>query len=173
MIITTSRVRGPIRPPHVRSVQPSESVAAAGDPRRVDWQKWMDGTGDEPVPHARPDGRAPELAIVFRPRGSVAKELAGNRFPESRLSLRERSSFLGAKGDTDFRPAPQQDAACVAAPLPLMPGKGRIAGVAELVSAGTPQAAFGSARRKSRRGRRAADVKRLRRHTVIVVLRLI
>ncbi len=37
----------------------------------------------------------------------AAEELAGNYFPESRLSLRERSSFRGAKGDTYFRPAPE------------------------------------------------------------------
>ncbi len=36
------------------------------------------------------------------------KELAENNFAESRLSLRKRSSFRGAKGDSSFRPAPKQ-----------------------------------------------------------------
>ncbi len=44
----------------------------------------------------------PPLRAAVRP----TAELAENNFPESRLSLRERSSFRGAKVDTDFGPAP-------------------------------------------------------------------
>ncbi len=50
------------------------------------------------------------ILLLVLPAGAFAErfqELAKNYFPESRLSLRERSSSRGAKGDIDFRPAPE------------------------------------------------------------------
>ncbi len=143
MIITTSPVSGTIPPSRVRSVQPVGFVAAAGDLPGANLPKWIGRNGNEPVLQARRQSTATEPAIVFRPHGSGAKQNA---------------------------------VSAAAAFRPRLPGKGKIAGVARLLSPGTPQAALALARRKSRRrrvGRRAPDVNRQRRHTVIIVLRLI
>ncbi len=63
------------------------------------------------IPKPGVEGAAPidPWSGCFPPGALSSKELAENYFSQSRLSLRERLSFRGAKGDTYFRPAPEED----------------------------------------------------------------
>ncbi len=100
--------------------------------------------------------------------------------PDRRAAVAQvRPQRTAVKPAIVFRPHGNlagEGTACMAAFRPRLAAKGRVAGLARLLSAGSPRAKLALARRKSRRERirlRAPDVTRLRRHTVMIVLRLI